>query len=614
MTEAHSAVIIGLGPKGLYCFERLLAELAARPLPRPVHVHVINRDDKFGASPIYDPCLPAYILLNISIGDIDMWGAEDPPAVVGRKSAFVQWYNDTFEPEVPVTGADYLDRAVVGRYLTEGFRRLRRHLPGGVTLSCHVGEATNIRSVDKRYRIDIDTSDGQRVEVDADKILLALGHSRLELDAEGRGYRAFAERHHSATFIAFAYPVAETLSPIAAGLRIAMKGTGLTFIDAVLELTEGRGGRFERADDGALVYRASGSEPLSIIPFCRTGLPMAPKARDLPIALRALTFFTRAKLRELRHAAPAGQLDFDKELWPLFELEMERAYYQVAMGKGPWWTQLESCGEDGQAARQVISAFLREHPEQRPFDYRSVLDPIGNRSFESGADYTAFIVRYMDREIARAVRGQAGSATKAAIDVWYEVRYALEVALQFGGLTPRSHERLKDHHFPRLKRVVFGPPIINLEKMLALTRAGLIDFGVAIDPQVRLDEASGCFELCCRQIPGGVAKAEVLVDARYPDVNISDDATPLIRNLYCSGMIRLLENEDAADPHVRYRPGAIDMTPESQFVINRDGIANEDIAVIGIPTEGNLVGNKSLTTGGYPGRWAKQTIAQLRGG
>ena len=97
----------------------------------------------------------------------------------------------------------------------------------------------------------------------------------------------------------------------------------------------------------------------------------------------------------------------------------------------------------------------------------------------------------------------------------------------------------------------------------------------------------------------------------YPDVNIRRDATPLIRNLRHSGMIRAFENKDVANPHLGYRPGAIDMAPDSQFVIDDNGRVNEDIAIVGIPSENNFVGNKTLAPGRYPSRWARRTIAQL---
>ena len=66
MSQTHAVAIVGLGPKGLYCLERLLSEFYARPLKQPLHVHVFNRSATFGASPVYDPQQPDYILVNIS--------------------------------------------------------------------------------------------------------------------------------------------------------------------------------------------------------------------------------------------------------------------------------------------------------------------------------------------------------------------------------------------------------------------------------------------------------------------------------------------------------------------------------------------------------------------
>jgi len=46
-------------------------------------------------------------------------------------------------------------------------------------------------------------------------------------------------------------------------------------------------------------------------------------------------------------------------------------------------------------------------------------------------------------------------------------------------------------------------------------------------------------------------------------------------------------------------------------VVDSDGVGNEDISVIGIPTEGNLIGNKTIARGDYPGTWAAQIVRQL---
>ena len=604
----HSVTIVGLGPKGLYCLERLLAEVNAQPLRGELRIHIFNRSPYFGASPIYDPEQPEYILVNVSVGEIDLWSATGPPIVVGKGLSFVDWYRETVRPDSPLTGNEYLSRAVIGRYLMDGFRRLLASLPPGVSVACHVGEVVDIRREERGYQVKYAAEDGSTDEIPTDKMLLATGHSRLLPGDKEKRYETFVGRHPGLAFIPFVYPVVKSMAAIPAGARVAMNGIGLTFIDAVLELTEGRGGEFVRSET-SLSYTPSGREPFSIIPFCRSGLPMTPKAQDLPSAMRPLTFFTPKAVAELRTKWVGEQLDLERDLWPLFELEMELQYYRVLMGNER--SKLEACGSDGSAVRQVIDSYLRTHPSVERFDYRHALDPAGECRFKNGKDFTTFVERYMEQEIARARLGQGGCGIKAATDIWYEVRKELGSVLQFGGLTPASHRRLIEYYFPRFKRIVFGPPIINIEKLLALVKAGLLDFSVARNPQVLTNEVSGCFELQCEEIPNAVMQAEILVDARYPSSHLLWDASPLYRNLQRRGLVRAYENRSMSPDVSGYCPGAIDMTEGSNFVVDGQGIGNEDISVIGIPTEGNLIGNKTIARGDYPGTWAAEVIRQL---
>lgn len=610
--RGHSVAIVGLGPKGLYCFERLLAEACAGPLKSHLHIYLFNRNAHFGTSPIYAPDQPEHILVNISVGEIDLWTADDPPVVAGRGLNFLDWYQKTFRPERALNGDEYLSRAVVGLYLIEGFQRILEHLPPGVSVSRHVGEVFDMRPDGCGYRLDFEAASGRVESFRADKVLLATGHSRVVPSEAEMCYQRFADRHESADFIPFVYPVVEMMERIPTGASVAMKGLGLTFIDALLELTEGRGGRFERTAGGALRYVASGHEPRVIHAFSRTGLPMAPKSNDLPPCARPLTFFTPRALDELQREAPGGKLDFERDLWPLFELEMELQYYRVLFGEGAERERLESCGDDAHEMRRIVEAHLRAHPERERFDYRPVLDPVGERLFRSASEFDSFVERYMEREIARARVGQAGCGVKAAIEMWYEVRAALGTVLQFGGLTPESHRKLLEHYYPLLKRVAFGPPVINIEKLLALQRAELLDFSVARDPRVLTCEDEGRFELRCDHIPGAVARVEVLVDARYPHTDIERDAAPLYRNLRRRGMVRAFENRSSSSGASGYRPGAIDMTRGTRFVVSDEGVGAEGISVVGIPTEGNLVGNLTLARDEFAGAWAAEVMRQLR--
>src|SRR5258706_943246 len=272
---AHSGSIVWLGPQGMYCLERLLAEFDARPLDHGLHIHLFNRSPHFGASPIYDPDQPDYILVNISVGEIDLWDVTEPPVVAGRGDNFIDWYQAKFDPPERLTGDEYLSRAVVGRYLIDGFQRILKHVPGAVTVSCHTGEVVDIRSQGRQYEAEFIAENNQTPYIKVDKILLATGHSRLRPGPEEQRYEAFAAKHSSAIFIPFVYPVVESMGRIPAKARVAMLGVGLTFIDAVLELTEGRCGRFNRSSCGSLSRFPSAYPPLPTTALSRRRLSTA---------------------------------------------------------------------------------------------------------------------------------------------------------------------------------------------------------------------------------------------------------------------------------------------------------------------------------------------------
>lgn len=600
-------VIVGLGPKGLYCLESLITKFGSRPLPTGIHVAIFNKDTYFGASPIYDPDQPSYLLSNVRAKELDLWDVSDPTKPDGP--GFIRWYNTQFRPSRPVDPETYPSRALVGRYLIHGFQQLMSRLPHGMRVSKFTAEVTDIVPVGDGYRVEFVDSSGRRDELVADKVMLSTGHSAVSPAKRERYYHDFADRHPWTFFIPHAYPVEEKMSDIPVGACVAMKGAGLTFIDAVLALTEGRGGLFRRQANGRLCYLMSGQEPKSIIPFCHTGLPIVPKPWDFPSTFRPLTFVTYARLEALRRRARDGKLDLVEDIWPFVELEMERQYYRTAMTDPGDRRRLDECGDDARAMRQVVGEFLAAQPDVEPCDYSRILDPTRGLRFETGPQYHSFIEHYLQQEIDHARNGLASSPVRAAVSMWFEIRAALKPFVAHAGLTSRSHRLLIEHFFPLFKRVVFGPPIVSIEKILALHRAGLLDFSVARNPQVAADHATGCFELRTSSPASASAHAEVLVDARYPTVEINRDESPLYQRLRRRGMIREFTNTSAG---TAYATGAIDMSKEHHYVIDRNGEMNTDITVCGAPTEGNLIGNFVIIRDGYADVWATDILNQLR--
>jgi hypothetical protein len=596
-TGTPTIAIVGAGPRGLYCLEALSAAFRDSPLCTDLHVAVFNKSNRFGASPIYDPGQPPWLLSNGRAKEIN---------VGGPGSGFLHWYNTTFRPSAPIGSDAFPPRAVVGRYLCEVFQRVASRIPVGMRLSTFTSEVTDIVPGENGYCLRFVDAKGRGGRLVAHKIVLATGHSVVRLGKRERRYREFATRHPRALFMPYSYPVVENMSRIPAAARVAMKGIGLTFIDAVLALTEGRGGVFTRDADGQLRYRTSGQEPETIIPFCRTGLPMTPKARDYPSSPRPLVFVTAERLAELRRRSPGGKLDLDKDVWPLVECEMERQYYRTAMTEPHDRWALDECGADAMAMRRVIHRYLASRPRLTPFDFGRVLDPVGARRVMTGEEYNSFVEDYLRREIDHARAGLASSPARAAVSLWHEIRATLKPFVAFGGLTPDSHRALIEHYFPLFKRVVFGPPLVNAEKVLALHRAGILDFSVARNPRLTTRHTTGRFELRTGR-PAAAAQVEVLVDARYPTVEIQRDGALLYQGLRRRRMIREFSNRT-------YRTGAIDMSGSTQYVIDQRGRPNTDIAVYGAPTEGNLIATFTISRDGYATAWAANVLDQLRAG
>ena len=152
--------------------------------------------------------------------------------------------------------------------MADGLASLLRAAPARIAISIRPAEVTSISAGETGWRVG--ASEGVD---DFDEVLIATGHARSWSGEMARGW------DHAAPLVERVFPVEAHLGAdrVAAGARVAVRGFALTFIDAALALTEGRGGQFEHAGDASLRYRASGHEPSRILPFSRTGKPMLAK-------------------------------------------------------------------------------------------------------------------------------------------------------------------------------------------------------------------------------------------------------------------------------------------------------------------------------------------------
>lgn len=572
--------IVGGGPKGMYGLERLVAQLNARPLADPygVEIHFFNRSPHFGCGEIYQPYQPDYLLMNYAAGNINMWIDEEPLAAVPNPRPFTEWAADQHNP---VDTLAYPSRSDVGEYLQDGFAAILANLPANVRVKPIVGTVVDIKATGEGYQLGV-TRCAAAVTVETivySHVLLATGHPRQRPHGE---YQEFLERHPHNWFVPFVYPVKKHLHPLPEQQTVLVKGLGLTFVDTVLALTEGRGGRFVEGEQG-LRYQPSGREPAAIYPFSRSGLPILPRPAYVGgEAAVPPRFFTDEALDKL--LTKGEKIDFEAQLWPLLKQEMSYTYYRVLMAQFG-----ETLADDGlmMTLAHQIEGFHKRYPAIKRFEPEQFLDPLdGQHALRPEAQHQ-FICDYLSKAIAAAEAGEAQNPEAAVTTVWRHAIAVFRRAYHFGGLTAASQQQFNEQFLSSLNRITFGPPIASMRKVLALAECGLLNFGLGRGGRVEADGKRGCFTLS-----NGYQQADapILIDARIPKVSYADNASPLYRRLIARGLARPFTNCDEGG---RYQPGCVEISAAG-FLLNRAG-AETNIALTGTPTEGVVFDNDSLS-------------------
>ncbi len=553
-TDSLRVAIVGLGPKGLFALERLLDHASANRAGIPIEIDAFEPHPVPGAGPVYDPGQPDHLRMNFAAGQVDMWWPGSTAVPASEQRSFVSWshaHGANWGPD------DYPPRSEVGRYLSDGLTVLLAHAPPHVAVTIRSTRVRALRRSGEQWEV---AADGPAVGYD--EVLIATGHDTSWPGALSNGWTG------PARLVPAVFPVDRRLSTahVPPGAKVAIRGFALSFIDAALAMTEGRGGSFEprppgerdRSENGEssrlgatpLRYRPGGAEPAAILPFSRTGSPMLAKPpAGLGPGLEAIGQRGRRRI-----AALGGVVRLRRDLLPIL----------------------------ADAARANLLA-----------------RPAGDRA-------EAAVAAWLERAVA-AAPSSPGEAPVEALGRSLAVRpTGLEWAL---GQTWRSlypaivahlgDDRLASADWPgfrnlaaELERVSFGPPPVNAAKLLALVDAGLVEL-----THVR-GRLATVGELTVLRSAHGDRPIDVVVDAVLPSPGAGPGQNPLLDRLI-------------ADGHARVAPGrrGIDVGPDGACR-GTDGSPTPGLAAIGRPTEDAVIGNDTLSRTLHPvsDRWARRIV------
>ena len=399
-----------------------------------------------------------------------------------------------------------------------------------------------------------------------DEVLVTAGHGTWAAPAEPESWP------HAAPLVPAVFPVSRWLTAerVPPGAVVVVRGFALTFLDAALALTEGRGGAFEAEDHPyRLRYVPGAADAGVIVPVSRTGRAMLAKPEpELAASVPELEEIARSG-RERVLALPRG-FDLRKDLLPILA--------------------------DTAAAALLAANRRRPEGERR----RRVAEAAGRWLSRACDGFPPVAAHHAAAEVERSLEVGAGLRPPdlpwALGQTWQSLYPGLVARLGGAGL---SH-----HEWPafrrlaaEMERVAFGPPPVNAAKLLALVGAGRVD----------LDHAGGSPITTTRgvtSVGAGPARrmVDVVVNAVLPAPGVRGSGSALLAQL-------------TADGHVRVAPRrrGLEITSDAACV-GRDGRRTPGLSAIGRATEDWVIGNDTLNRSLHPhvDRWAQPDRRRVR--
>ncbi|MYS10006.1 adenylate cyclase, partial [Streptomyces sp. SID6041] len=520
MSPRPSLVIVGAGPRGTGLLERLAANLPELYGDRPLDLHLVDPHPP-GPGRIWRTAQSPLLWMNSRAEDVTMFTDEtvELTGPVRPGPTIAEWAG--------IDGRGFPTRLQQGAYLRWVFEQARAALPASVTVHEHRTTALRIGGPrEGRQRVWLDGSD---TPLAADAVVLTVGHLDAEPDPEQRALAGFAARH-GLVHLPPDFTADTDLTALPAGENVLVRGFGLAFVDLMVLLTEGRGGRYEDAGD-ELVYRPSGREPVLHV-GSRRGVPYHSK---LGYALDGerppLPRFFGPEQTDALLRAP-GRVDFRRDVWPLIDKELGWAHYHRLFSTHPERTALEpddfarayAAAPPRSAELAALVAAAVPDPADR-LDLDALDRPLDGIRFASGQALQAGLRGYVADDLAR--RHDPAHSADAAVFAGL-----LSVYGQLLRLGDRVDTGDWWHGF--FSYLASGPPGPRLRQLLALSRAGVVRF-LGPGLTVEADEERGVFRAASPAVPGEWTEARALVEARLPDPTLERTGSPLLRALHEAG-------------------------------------------------------------------------------
>jgi len=574
-SDAIYIVVIGGGPKGFYAIERFISKTAQNHIDnnRSIHIHWYNHNKDFASGPNFHPNIPPYLIMNDCIAEINCWEENDNSILTGKLTLLDWMIKNKSVEEVPQQ-ADYCSRELFGLYLMEALKITLENKPDFITISLISADIIDLDLVNDSIQL---TSSKQKIPFLYESAILCTGHyhsNNVEEDFLNQMYL------YKIFYLPNPYST-ELLDEIPSQANVAVNGVGLTFMDTVLQLTEGRGGIFYKQDQ-EYKYLPSGYEPI-IYPFAKRNLPQLPRNTFWKGNKYCLKLMTDDWVNLLKNRQEP--LNFERDILPTYNLETQLAFY----------TYVNSTKE---FTDSEILDFIDSFDASKLFSINALIDPMTFSQVQMETNYNEFIIDLSIYTLKLSDQGELKSPISAALAALREGFYKITELFASNDFDEESHELFEKHWLEFIYHSAFGPSRDSMDKLFCLIREGYVKFYYSEEPSLIVGRDT-------ISIKNDFVEKEFkyFINAKDAEENFQIQTNKLFQNMYKKGLLQEIKNG-------KYKNGKIAVNIDGSLINNFKNII---IYLYGIPANGKYLQYNHLSRSHYnfSNNWHQATLNKI---
>lgn len=589
MKIEQSICIIGLGIRGIGVLERIIAYSKLQKLNDERKVYLIEKSDN---APLqYDIEQPDYLLLNIVCGQVSVFpsslSVSNCPPINGP--SLYDWVrqrkllisNDGFtigRKGRKIKSDDFLPRRILGEYLKWAQNFIEKQAPPNLKIIKFQKEAVNLSLFKHGLKIVLCND----IEIYSNFLFITVGQNLYASKTSSKLNKKINNP----------YPLPNQLNEVKSTNSVAIQGLGLTFYDALLSFTIGRGGNF-KFNDGKLTYIPSGNEP-TIFAFSTSGLLYRSRPKlGAPLSYKPLVF----NKDNISHFLDNRnyQIDFDKDILPLIFLEMRIAYKRAKFCRDNGWQKsdvilgkLKTALKNNNIENELC-CMQEFNPQEIFFESLKRDSPKNKEILYSTVSYQNWVKDWFQFDLKESTIGTVNSPFKSALEILREFRETIRNAVDFGKLNEKSHNDFFNIHSQTLNRIGVGPQKERISEVLALMDLGILQIPFGPEPNISWDKQKKKWKITSTQFNKEFNMfCDWLYYGHLSNDNNFANSSLLINSMYNKGIIKEYRtntlNSLTIDVDEKYHP------------ISMHGIANKKIWIMGLLNEGVTFYNGYVTS------------------